>query len=395
MLGSLLAMAAVLLGGAAAQPDRVTDLVVDAQYTTVPVSEYRSGGPPPNGIPPLGFKADALGLPDTRPARFERVTASRRWLQPREPVILVTVNGETGIFPLQVLIWHEVANVTLGGVPVAVTFCPLCNTALVVDRRVPVKAEHAARLKDAGNVTNGRLLVTFGVSGLLYKSDLVMFDSATHSLWYQAIGRALTGTLAGTQLRVYPSFIVPFDEAAREAPAARVRSRNTGYTRDYGRNPSVGYDDANELPFLSSAPLDGRLMPKERVVTVSVGDTHAAYPFSVLARVGVVNDRVANLPLVVFWANGTTSALGAAQIGKARDVGAGVMFNRRLNGRSLTFRAVNGAFRDRETGSTWSLTGRATHGALKGAVLKPVTHANHFWFAWAAYVPPTRVYAPR
>jgi len=115
----------------------------------------------------------------------------------------------------------------------------------------------------------------------------------------------------------------------------------------------------------------------------------------VLAPVGVVNDRVADLPLVVFWAKGTTSALGAAQIGKARDVGAGVMFDRRVNGRSLIFRAVNGAIRDRQTVSTWSLTGRATHGAPKGAVLKPVTHASHFWFAWAAYVPQTRVDAPR
>ncbi|AFZ66246.1 DUF3179 domain-containing protein [Deinococcus peraridilitoris] len=392
MLRPLLATVTLLFGGAHAQPEQIDALKVESQYKTVQLDELRSGGPPPNGIPPLGFQEDHAGLPDTRPARFETVKQAAKWLTPREPVILVSVDGETGIFPLQVLIWHEIANVTLGRVPVAVTFCPLCNTALVADRRVPVGDEQRSRL---GGTPGSELLVTFGVSGMLYKSDLVMFDSATHSLWYQAIGRGIVGTLAGTQLRIYPSLIVSFQEAAREAPEARVLSRNTGYPRDYGRNPYVGYDDADEPPFLYSGPLDGRLAPKERVVTVSVGDTHAAYPFGVLSKGGVVNDRVADTPVVVFWSAGTASALDTAQIGEARDVGAGVVFDRRLGERSLTFERVKGAFRDRETGSLWSIAGRAISGPLKGRTLRAIAHANHFWFAWAAYAPQTRLYAPR
>lgn len=395
MLRPLLVMATLTLGWSCAQPAQIETLKVQSQFKSVPLDELRSGGPPPNGIPPLGFQGDSGALPDTGGVKFETVGQAGKWLNAREPVILVTVNGESGIFPLQVLIWHEIANVTLGQVPVAVTFCPLCNTALVADRRVPVGKEQLARLGARTEVRNGTLLVSFGVSGLLYKSDLVMFDSATHSLWYQAIGRGIVGTMTGTQLRVYPSLIVPFGEAAREAPGARVLSRDTGYSRDYGRNPYVGYDDADEPPFLFSGKLDARLAPKERVVTVSVGDAHAAYPFSVLSAQGVVNDRVGDTPLAVFWQKGTTSALDTAAIGEARDVGAGVVFDRRLGGRSLTFQNLNGTFRDRETGSQWTLTGRATSGPLKGQVLRAVTHANHFWFAWAAYVPQTRVYSPR
>lgn len=395
MLRSLLTAAALTLTPAMAQPDQVDVLRVQTQFASVALAELRSGGPPPNGIPPLGFQGDAAGLPDTNPAQFETVKTARSWVAPREPVILVTVNGETGIFPLQVLLWHEIANVTLGKVPVAVTFCPLCNTALVADRRVSVGPEQLRRLSGKAQVRDGRVLVTFGVSGMLYKSDLVMFDSVTHSLWYQAMGRGIVGPLTGTQLRVYPSLIVPFEEAAQDAPQARVLSRRTGYTREYGRNPYVGYDDANEPPFLFTGPLDGRLAPKERVVTVSLGQAHTAYPFRVLEQKRVVNDRIATTPIVVFWAPGARSALDTAKVGEGRDVGSGVAFDRRIGARELTFESRKGTFHDRETGSTWSLTGRAISGPLKGTALKPVSHANHFWFAWAAYVPTTRIYDSR
>ena len=274
-------------------------------------------------------RATPNNCPTPNPAQFETVKVASAWLTPREPVILVTVNGETGIFPLQVLIWHEIANVTLGKVPLAVTFCPLCNTALVADRRVPLGEEQRLRLSN--NLKSEKsVLVSFGVSGLLYNSDLVMFDSATHSLWYQAIGRGVVGPLTDTQLRIYPSAIVPFGEAARDAPQARVLSKNTGYGRQYGRNPYVGYDDANEPPFLYSGPLDGRLPPKERVVTVSVGEAKAAYPFSVLSKLGAVNDTVGETPVAVLWAKGTNSALDAGEISQGQDIGAGVVFDRRL-----------------------------------------------------------------
>ncbi|ACO47627.1 DUF3179 domain-containing protein [Deinococcus deserti] len=395
MLRILLAIAALSFSGASAQPEQVDTLRVQTQFASVPLTELRSGGPPPNGIPPLGFQGDSQGFPDTKAAQFEPVKAAGSWLEPREPVILVTVAGETGIFPLQVLLWHEIANVTLGRVPVAVTFCPLCNTALVADRRIPVGQEQLRRLKGNPQVKDGRVLVTFGVSGLLYKSDLVMFDSATHSLWYQAMGRGIVGPLTGTQLRVYPSLIVSFAEAARDAPQARVLSRRTGYTRDYGRNPYVGYDDVDEPPFLYSGPLDRRLAPKERVVTVSAGEAHTAYPFRTLAQQRVVNDHIATIAIVVFWAPGTRSAMNTTSVNEGRDVGSGVVFSRRVGGRDLTFESRNGTFRDRETGSTWSLTGRATDGPLRGTALKPFAHGNHFWFAWAAYVPRTEVYLPR
>ncbi|CAM3561578.1 DUF3179 domain-containing protein [Deinococcus frigens] len=395
MIRTLLTLAALSVGVVAAQSAQLDALKVQTQFKNIALSDLRSGGPPPNGIPPLGFAGDSGPLPDTSAVKFESVKEAAGWLTPREPVILVTVGGRSGIFPMQVLLWHEIANVTLGNVPLAVTFCPLCNTALVADRRIPIGPEQRTRLKGTPQANASSVLVTFGVSGLLYKSDLVMFDSVTHSLWYQAIGRGLVGPLEGAELRVYPSLIVPFEEAAWAAPRALVLSKETGYDRPYGRNPYVGYDNAAEPPFLYDGPVDGRLPPKERVVTVTAGDARAAYPFTLLSKLGVVNDRVGDVPLTVFWASGTTSALGSAALRDGRDVGAGVVFDRRVGGRTLTFGRVDGSFRDRETGSTWTLTGQATAGALKGQTLKPVVHANHFWFAWAAYAPQTRIYTAR
>lgn len=394
MLRSLLTVFLVLVGQAAAQPSQVDTLRVQTQYSSIPLTELRSGGPPPNGIPPLGFGGDPSGLADTPAVRYESVAQGRSWLSAHEPVILVTVGGESGIFPLQVLLWHEIANVTLGGVPLAVTFCPLCNTSLVVDRRVPIAQTLRARLAPNTPLKGDTLLVTFGVSGLLYRSDLVMFDSATHSLWYQAVGRALVGPLSGAVLRSYPSLIVSFDEAAREAPRSRVLSKQTGYARDYGRNPYAGYDAADQPPFLFSGPLDGRLPPKERVVTVSSDGFDAAYPFTVLARQGVVNDRVGSLPITVWWAAGTLSALDGERLQDSRDVGAGVAFDRRVKGRTLTFQAADGSVRDSETRSTWTVTGRAVSGPLRGEQLSLAPHTNQFWFSWAVYAPGTRVYAP-
>jgi hypothetical protein len=376
-----------------AQPAQLSDLRVNTRYASVQLNQLFSGGPPPNGIPPLGFSADTFGFPDTKSAQFETVSSARTWLADREPVILVRVGAEAGIFPLQVLVWHEIANTTLGGVPVAVTFCPLCNTAIAFDRRVPLNAEMLARVRqDRPNLdVKQPLTVTFGVSGLLYLSDLVMFDSATHTLWSQAIGQAIVGTLTDTTLNTIPAQIVSFERAAGSAPNARVLSARTGYLRDYGRNPYVGYDKVDEPPFLFNGVVDGRLAPKERVVTVSLG-SDVAYPWSLLQARKVLNDTVAGTPIAVFWQSGTSSALDDASIADARDVGATGVFARRLANRVLTFEAAGNDFRDRETSSTWAITGEAIAGPLRGNRLEAITHGNHFWFAWAAFKPQTRIY---
>ncbi|MGH2602162.1 MAG: DUF3179 domain-containing protein, partial [Dehalococcoidia bacterium] len=172
--------------------------------------------------------------------------------------------GDARAYPLAILIWHEIVNDTVGGLPVTVTFCPLCNTAIVFDRRL-----------------DGQVL-DFGTTGNLRHSDLVMYDRQTESWWQQVTGEAIVGELTGKQLTFLPAVIVAWSEFKAAYPQGQVLSSETGFLRDYGQNPYTGYDDADESPFLFRGTADGRLPPKERVVTVSLGGEDVAYPWPVL-----------------------------------------------------------------------------------------------------------------
>ncbi len=334
----------------------------DFSKHSVPLEEISSGGPPRDGIPPI----DA--------PKFESVERANSWLKPREPVIHLEVGGEARAYPLQILIWHEIVNDVVGDVPVAVTFCPLCNTAIAFDRRL-----------------HGRTL-DFGTTGNLRNSDLVMWDRQTESWWQQVTGEAIVGELTGKQLTMLPATIVSWQAFKQQFPQGRVLSRETGHRRSYGANPYAGYDKADEPPFLFEGKLDGRLPPKERVVTVDVAGEDAAYPFSLLAKERVITDRVGGQPIVVFFDPGTASALDASSIAASRDVGATAVYRPQIDGRRLTFSWRNDGFVDAETGSRWTILGRAESGPLVGKELQPVVHGNHFWFAWAAFKPDTRIY---
>jgi hypothetical protein len=265
----------------------------DFSRHNVPLSEFQSGGPAKDGIP-------AIDEP-----RFVGVDAAADWLGPREPVIEVTVNGETRAYPIQVLIWHEIANDELAGVPIAVTFCPLCNTSIVFDRRV-----------------GGRTL-DFGTTGKLRNSDLVMYDRQTESWWQQFGGEALAGRYAGAELKQLPARIVSWAEFRRAHASAHVLSQDTGYSRPYGENPYQGYDDVGSSPiFPTRNDDDDRLPPKERVVFLKRGGEAAVIPYSTLQRRRAVRLVVGGHRLVVRWRPEVASALDSSAISKGRAVGA-------------------------------------------------------------------------
>jgi hypothetical protein len=337
----------------------------DFSRTNIDLSEIIAGGPPKDGIPSID-----------KP-RFESIAAARSWLTDHSPVIALEIHGDARAYPLAILIWHEIVNDTVGGIPVAVTFCPLCNTALVFERRI-----------------DGRVL-DFGTTGNLRRSDLVMYDRQTESWWQQATGEGIVGEYTGRRLAFLPAQIVSLAEFEATYPAGQVLSRETGFRRDYGRNPYVGYDRVDQPPFLFHGVIDGRLAPMERVVTVSAGGEAIAFPYSELARTGVAQETLAGEPIVVFWVPGTASALDAPSIDAGRDVGTTGVFRPEVDGQTLTFERAGKAgapIIDRETGSTWSVTGRATSGPLMGRALAPVVHGDHFWFAWAAFQPTTRIW---
>jgi hypothetical protein len=273
--------------------------------------------------------------------------------------------------------WHEIVNDVLGGRPVVVTFCPLCNTALVFER-------------EREGVT-----YDFGTTGNLRFSDLVMYDRQTESWWQQATGEAVVGALTGTGLAFLPAQLVSLADFERAHPDGDVLSRDTGHDRRYGDNPYVGYDTVDQNPFLFDGVLDGRLPPKARVVTVGSGDQAIAFPYSELRKQGVATGAVGGIAFVVVWTPGTASALDAADIDEGEDVGATGVFRPVVDGRPLTFtrEGLEGApIRDRETGSSWSVAGVALEGELRGARLEPIVHGDHFWFAWAAFSPDTTIW---
>jgi hypothetical protein len=331
---------------------------------SVPLTEIISGGPPKDGIP-------AIDKP-----RFETVEAAGRWLKPKEPVILFEQTGEARAYPLQILIWHEIVNDTVGGVPATITFCPLCNTAIVFDRRL-----------------EGRVL-DFGTTGRLRFSDLVMYDRQSESWWQQITGEGIVGDLTGKRLTYLPAQIISWEMFQSTFPKGKVLSKNTGFPRTYGANPYVGYDDVSSSPFLYSGPRDTRLRPMERVVTVSLRGEDAAYPFATLERVRVVNDSVGGMPIAVIFEKGVTSALDRSSIAGSRDIGTAAVFLRRLEGRTLTFAREADRVIDQQTGSGWSILGQATAGPLRGKKLTPIVSGQHFWFSWAVFRPKTRLYAP-
>lgn len=321
-----------------------------------------AGGPPPDGIPPIDHP------------NFQRADTVD-WLEAAEPVLALTIAGETRAYPLQIMIWHEIVNDTVGGEPVAVTYCPLCNSGVAFHRRV-----------------NGEVL-NFGTSGMLYADNLVMYDRQTQSLWPQLTGQASVGALTGTQLTAIPMGVTGWDQFVTAHPDARVLTRDTGYERDYGRNPYPGYD-APDGGLLVEPPdgRDPRLPVKERVIGIRLAGEAVAVPRQSVAEAGTLTIAVAGREIVLWHQPGQSSALDEDSVAGGEDIGTVGAFESRLGDRRLTFTVGRDGFRDVESGSRWNVLGEAVAGPLRGRRLEPVTHLDTFWFAWVAFQPGTTLH---
>ena len=202
---------------------------------------------------------------------------------------------------------------------------------------------------------------------------------------------------AGPRSQSLPAQIVSWEDFQTAFPEGNLLSRDTGYDRDYGLNPYPGYDDVGEAPFLFKGEVDGRLAAVERVLGVESAGSFTAFPYFRLrdqsvANVAAVNASVGGEAVAVFWKKGTNSALGNRDIAAGKDVGSAAGFSRRVGGRTLTFAARAGAIEDIQTGSEWSLFGRALRGRLKGQRLEPLDAIDSFWFDWAAFHPKTEIW---
>jgi hypothetical protein len=265
----------------------------DFTKTAIEFTSIRSGGPPKDGIPSID-----------RP-RFEKLTAGKAegWsaqLEDREAVIALAVGGDARAYPLRILIWHEIVNDMVGGRPLAVTYCPLCNSALVFDRTL-----------------DGQVL-EFGTTGKLRNSDLVMYDRQTESWWQQFTGEAIVGALTGKALKLVPSRLESYGRFRGRHPEGQVLVPNNPSMRRYGANPYVRYDEIGSLPFLYHGELPDGIHAMERVVAIEVAPgKHEAWALELLRAKGEIRAG----GLVLRWEAGQASAVDAATVADGRDVG--------------------------------------------------------------------------
>lgn len=352
----------------------------------------KSGGPPPEGIP-------TIDQPCYVPA------AQVDYLSDSAPLMAVEISGDARAYPLGILTRHELVNDAVGGVPVTVSYCPLCNSGVVYDRRV------------------GELVLDFGTSGSLYQSSLVMYDRQTQSLWTHFNGQAVVGELEGTQLDFFATQITSWQQWRQANPDGAVLSVQTGYYNpgNYNRNPYFGYESSGSLLASSfqSVEIDDRLPAKQRVIgvrsdgAVNDGGTDGAGTgagAATGAAIAIRHDHLqanqvahfalpsgAQLPLVAFNIAGTSSALDDFTVDQGLDVGSSAVFVAQADNRQLSF-APNPAdattFVDQPTGSTWNIFGRAIAGELEGSQLEPVVFWDTFWFAWSTFAPGTDIFAP-
>ena len=317
-VSSVLAGALVALTAAAASASplfwKFEWPATDFSRKSVEYSEIISGGPPKDGIP-------SIDNPKFEPAE------DVRGLEDTVPVISFTMNGEAKAYPLGILMRHEIVNDKVGGIPVAVTYCPLCNSAIVFDARV-----------------DGKVL-EFGTTGKLRNSDLVMYDRTTESWWQQFLGEAIVGELTGKQLKMLPSRIESFAKFKARFPEGTVLKPASPFGGRGGGNPYVGYDTAAR-PFLYRGPLPSGIPAMARVI--AVGDE--AWTMELLRK----KKRIEAGDIVMTWEKGQNSALDSRDISRGRDVGNVVVQRKTANGmvdvvHDITFAFVFHAFRPEGT----------------------------------------------
>lgn len=238
----------------------------------IPAKQIFSGGPEKDGIP-------AIDNP-----KFIKVRAAS-FLKDSDRVLGITIDDTSKAYPIKILNWHEIVNDSIAGVFYAITYCPLCGTGMAFDSNI-----------------NDQVL-NFGVSGLLYNSDVLLYDRESESLWSQLLSKAVTGRHKGSVLKSLPVMHTTWANWKRLHPSSLVLSSDTGYKRSYSKDPYSGYEKSRSLYFPVSNKAPIRYHPKERVLGLSIGITSKAYPFTELNKndQSIFTDVVNGAPLTIHW----------------------------------------------------------------------------------------------
>lgn len=342
------------------------------------VASWGCDDPPPAG--PSGTELEAQGLCDLDPAFLHASLPPNRipalvepamvapdspeaaYLREGDRVLGVVVDGVARAYPHNILWHHEIINDRIGDRRVTVTFCPLTGSGLAFD---PVSVDGTA--------------IDFGVSGLLFANNLVMYDRGTGELFGPQLSSAgRCEGFRGARLDAVPVLETSWQRWRELHPDTEVVSRETGHARNYTLYPYQSYDALHNEDLLFPMPVDRRRPLKERVLAVRSGDRSGrGWPFGELAAMGAraaVNEEVGDDPVTVLF--------------EASRGGTAVAYSPRVDGRTLTFQVDGEAFSDRETGSRWTVEGVAMEGPLTGARLSPHPDAYVlFWFAWRHFHP--------
>lgn len=328
-------------------PTNMTIMETDGVLHTIPLDEIKYGGVPKDGIPSI----DAPMFINATDAVF---------VDDADTVIGLNIDGDIRAYPLSILVWHEIVNDEVGGIPVAVTYCPLCYTSQVFVR------------------VFGNESAEFGTTGNLYQSNLLMYDRLTDTYWSQALGAAVKGMLSGQQLDIIPLDLMEWGDWKRLYPETVVLDTNTGYSRAYGVDPYGSYYTDARIWFPISHT-DDRMHPKEIIVGVEINGTYKAYRQAHVESEGIINDQVGGLDILVL-----------SQYTENTRV-----FDRVLGNHTLTFVYNGTTITDAATGSEWDYDGVAVAGELNGAQLTRLPIWPGFWFEWATFHPHTLVYDGR
>ncbi len=310
----------------------------------IPLDKIKSGGPPKDGIPSI----DNPKFVSAQEAIF---------VSDDDLVIGLQLNGETKAYPLSIMVWHEIVNDKLSDTPMAVTYCPLCFTNQVFERKI-----------------NG-IETEFGTSGKLYNSNLVMYDRNTDSQWSQALGRAITGDLTGYELKRIPFDVIRWSDWKSLYPDTLVLSTDTGFARPYGSDPYGDYYTDSRVIFPVENSND-RLHPKEIILGFDDHNTHKAYKLADLESKKIINDQMDDKKILLVSL--------FPRMARA--------FDRGIDDQVLEFEFSNNKILDRQTGTEWNIDGLAVSGPLQGKQLLRTGFNPGFWFEWVAFHPDTEIY---
>lgn len=343
----------LIIGGCSSDPvssnedgGKSSDDGITSTGWLIPESDVVSGGPGKDGIPsidnPQFLNASNVYSIDTD-----------------ELVIAVKIGDEVRVYPHNIMNWHEIVNDKVNDVPICVTYCPLTGTAIGWQRMV-----------------NGKE-TTFGVSGLLYKNNLIPYDRETDSRYSQMLISGVKGKQGGKQLNTISVIETKWGTIRNAYPQAQVLSRQTGFDRNYDRYPYGSYKESDDQFLFPVENRDDRLPNKQRVHGIGIDSSYVTYPIKSFGNeIEVINDEFNGKPYVVF--------------GSSSDNIVESYVRERLQGEVLTFEPVQNSYpvvMKSQNGTEWNIFGEAVSGPLKGHQLTSTLSYNGFWFAFADFFP--------